>query len=325
MLQKLFQKYTGLLRNLKAVYVLNNLLHWRALRRNAPLYRQLGLRKSVVSPISSTDFKDRHSADLPIVDRPDALQFLKRLPDFQALDASLQAKIEGFLQDGYMILEGFFPKEKTEALNAEVEELLNKGGADYNYTGRKIFNLWEKSAVAQDVFFKNPELLRLLSLLMGKTALPFQSLNFTLGSEQRAHSDSIHMTTEPQGYLMATWIALEDCHAENGPLFYYPGSHRLPFVSTADYDSGNTNFTIGADSNKRYENKIAALIAEKGLKKQLFLAKRGDVLIWHANLLHGGSPIGKPGSTRKSMVCHYFAEGVLCYHEMTQRPAILKA
>jgi len=47
------------------------------------------------------------------------------------------------------------------------------------------------------------------------------------------------------------------------------------------------------------------------------------VLIWHANLLHGGSPILRPGATRRSMVCHYFAEGVICYHEMSQRPALV--
>jgi ectoine hydroxylase-related dioxygenase (phytanoyl-CoA dioxygenase family) len=223
-----------------------------------------------------------------------------------------------------MILEGYFSKENTDTLNAEVDQLLQSGQTGYNYTGRKIFNLWEKSPLARDHFFKEPGLLRLLSLLLGKSVIPFQSLNFTLGSEQRAHSDSIHMTTEPPGYLIATWIALEDCTADNGPLFYYPGSHRMDYITTEHYDSGNTALTIGSDSNKRYEDKIAEVIENKRLEPQLFLAKRGDVLIWHANLLHGGSPIRKPGATRKSMVCHYFAEGVICYHEMTQRPAILK-
>jgi ectoine hydroxylase-related dioxygenase (phytanoyl-CoA dioxygenase family) len=91
-----------------------------------------------------------------------------------------------------------------------------------------------------------------------------------------------------------------------------------------DYDSGNTRFTIGENSNRHYEDRIEALIRERGLEKKLLLAKRGDVLIWHANLLHGGSAIQRPGATRRSMVCHYYAEDVLCYHEMSQRPAIVK-
>jgi ectoine hydroxylase-related dioxygenase (phytanoyl-CoA dioxygenase family) len=76
-------------------------------------------------------------------------------------------------------------------------------------------------------------------------------------------------------------------------------------------------------SNRKYEDKIEEIIAEKGLEKRIFEAKRGDVLIWHANLLHGGSPIAREGLTRRSMVCHYFVEGVICYHEMTQRPALM--
>jgi hypothetical protein len=34
-------------------------------------------------------------------------------------------------------------------------------------------------------------------------------------------------------------------------------------------------------------------------------------------------PVKQEGSTRKSMVAHYFAEGVICYHEISQRPALV--
>jgi hypothetical protein len=322
-LQRFFQRYTGLLRSLKVVYVLNNLLNAGRLWPNRALYRRFGLRKSVLAPVGSADFAGRHDGDLPWLDRPGALERLEEHRDFARFAPEVQEQLRRFVRDGYMVLEGFFTAEETGALNAEVERALQSGRAGYNYTGRKIFNLHQTSALARDRFFRHPELLRLLSFVLGKPALPFQSMNFTLGSEQRAHSDSIHMTTEPPGYLIATWIALEDCTPDNGPLFYYPGSHRLPFVTTGHYDSGNTAWTIGAESNRRYEDKIEAVIRENGLEKQSFLARRGDVLIWHANLLHGGAPIRQPGATRKSMVCHYFADGVLCYHEISQRPALL--
>lgn len=322
-LQRLFQKYTGSLRNLKAVYVVNNLLNADRLRHNRELYRRFGLRKSIFSPLGSRDFGPEHHPDIPWLDRPDALTALEQHPDFQQFSADWQEQARHFVTQGYLVLKNVFPPEATDALNAEVDQLLASGQAGFNYTGRKIFNLHETSALADTQFFRQPELLRLLTFLLGKPVIPFQSLNFTLGSEQRAHSDSIHMTTEPPGYLIATWIALEDCPADSGPLFYYPGSHRLPYVTTEHYDSGNTAWTIGQHSNRRYEDKIAEVIRENALEKKLFQAHRGDVLVWHANLLHGGSPITRPGATRKSMVCHYFAEGVLCYHEISQRPAIL--
>jgi ectoine hydroxylase len=56
-----------------------------------------------------------------------------------------------------------------------------------------------------------------------------------------------------------------------------------------------------------------------------FLPRKGDVLIWHANLLHGGRAIAAPGATRRSLVAHYFAKDVLCYHEVTERPAVVAA
>jgi ectoine hydroxylase len=229
-----------------------------------------------------------------------------------------------FVTDGYMILKKFIPQPDVDALNNEVQEQLSKGEVGFNFTGRKIFNFHEKSQLANTQYFRNPELLRMMSFLLGRAVVPFQSLNFILGSEQRPHSDLIHMTTEPQGYLIAAWFALEPCTPENGALTYYPGSHKLPFISTQDYDSGNTYFTIGDDSNKHYEDKIESVIAENKLQPAQFLAETGDVLIWHANLLHAGSPITSkdPNTTRKSMVCHYYGQDVICYHEMSQRPAL---
>lgn len=323
MLQRFFEKYTGVLRSLKIVYVLNNLLHAGRLWRNRALYRRYGLNKSVFSPIGSADFQAGHHPDIPWLDRPNALARLEEHPEFQTFAPATQEQLRRFVTDGYMILEQVFPKEMTDALNTEVDGLLASGKAGYNYTGRKINDLWEQSTLADEYFFRNPDLLRLLSFALGKRALPFHALNFTQGSEQRAHSDSIHMATEPPGYLIATWIALEDCTPDNGPLFFFPGSHRLPYLTTQHYESGNTAFTIGDDSNRRYEDAIAALLEREGLQQKLFLGKRGDVLVWHANLLHGGSPIRQAGATRRSMVCHYFAEGVICYHEMSQRPALL--
>lgn len=324
MLQRFFQKYTGFLRSLKAVYVINNVLHAQHLKPNKALYQRFGLKKSVFSPIGSSDFKGKHHPDIPWIDQENALSQIEVQPDWDKLPAAFQAKISHFIENGFMVLENYFPQNDTDALNETVAQMLETGKANFNYTGRKIFNLFEKSALANERFFRHPELLQLLSFLLGKKVIPFQTLNFTEGSEQRAHSDSIHMSTEPQGYLIATWIALEDIQEGSGPLVYYPGSHRLPYLTTEHYDSGNTQWTIGAHSNRRYEDAIERLIQENGLQKQVFLPKRGDVLIWHANLLHGGSPILKPGATRQSMVCHYYAEGVLAYHEMSQRPAILK-
>jgi phytanoyl-CoA hydroxylase len=69
---------------------------------------------------------------------------------------------------------------------------------------------------------------------------------------------------------------------------------------------------------------MAEKIVVLGLKKEIWRPKKGDLMIWHANLFHGGEPQANKTKTRKSMVLHYFKKGVICYHEITQRPALLK-
>ena len=51
---------------------------------------------------------------------------------------------------------------------------------------------------------------------------------------------------------------------------------------------------------------MAQKIEEQGLEKKIFLAKKGDLLIWHANLFHGGEAQKNKSLTRKSVVFHYF-------------------
>ena len=55
----------------------------------------------------------------------------------------------------------------------------------------------------------------------------------------------------------------------------------------------------------------------------MFLARKGDVFLWHANLMHGGEPHHDKALTRKSMVFHYFSRAHICYREITQRPALM--
>ena len=42
-----------------------------------------------------------------------------------------------------------------------------------------------------------------------------------------------------------------------------------------------------------------------GLEEKTFLPSKGDVLIWSADLAHGGSRVSDTSLTRKSVVGHY--------------------
>jgi len=310
---------TDFIRSFKITYTISNLFNYSKLKGNATLYKKYGLKKSVISPISSKDFKQLPQQPLPWLDEKSLKDISGEHAEFQSFPQNIQESIVNWSEDGYAILPGFFAKEADE-VNRVIKEKLKSGELKFRYGNKIMFALNQSELIRK---MGNDALMtKILSFLLGKEVKLFQSINFIEGSKQRAHSDIVHMTTYPQGYLIAIWIALEDIKEEQGALFYYPGSHKLPYILNDEFNSGSSYFRLGANSYKAYEDRIEDEIKTQGLQKKVLEAKKGDVLIWHANLLHGGSAITKPGSTRKSMVFHYYADGVICYHEITQRPAV---
>jgi hypothetical protein len=89
-----------------------------------------------------------------------------------------------------------------------------------------------------------------------------------------------------------------------------------------DFGNESSDLTLGNKKYSDYTDKVQSLAEEHNLEKKTFLARKGDILIWHANLLHGGEPITKEGSTRKSMVFHYYTKDAICYHEISERPTL---
>ena len=293
-----YDKYTGILRRLKVVYVVNNLLNYKYLKRNKPIYDKYQIKRPVWQSISS-----KHFDKLPQV-------------------ADVVSSNEQWEKDGYLHLKQHFSSDFVEEINQAMARALDNGTVSFNYTGKKVLFAYEKVALLREII-NDPSLRELLERLTNEKIVPFQSINFQYGSEQAAHSDSVHMATYPQGGLIAIWVALDDIEEDNGPLFYYPGSHKLPYASNLDMGNA-TGAVLSANPNKNYEEYQQRIIEEKGLKAEELSAKKGDVFVWHANLLHGGMPHLNKDKTRRSMVVHYFVKDRICYHELSQRPAVVK-
>lgn len=47
------------------------------------------------------------------------------------------------------------------------------------------------------------------------------------------------------------------------------------------------------------------IINRGGLQKEQFIAKKGDVLIWHARLMHRGTVPNNPDLWREAVILHY--------------------
>ncbi|MFK7934384.1 MAG: phytanoyl-CoA dioxygenase family protein [Saprospiraceae bacterium] len=313
----------NLARRFKPFYPLYNYFQKKQLQHVARAYDKLGLKKKYYSPISSKDFVKLEGKQ-PWLDRYLSKEKLPQNANFKQLKFEYQAALQHWSEQGYAILRNFYDLDTVAAINEVIEEKIASKNANWKWRNKIVNALHDTPeiyAIAHD-----ERLTDILTMLLGKTVYPIQSLNFITGSQQATHSDSIHMTTFPLGYLIAVWIALEDVEEGSGLLHYYPKSHQLPYILSEDYDHGDTKYFFGKTPYAAYERKIAEVVEKQTFEKQLFKAKKGDLLIWHANLLHGGEPVTRPNATRKSMVLHYFVEtdDVVCYHEVTQRPALVK-
>lgn len=218
---------------------------------------------------------------------------------------------------GYAVFD--FPDEDLEArikrVRACLSPLLGIDNGDpekiKNPRDRRIQDAWTFDEDVRAIA-ANGAVLDLLSKLYGRRAFPFQTLNFPVGTEQAKHSDLVHFSSLPERFMCGVWLAMEDIASDAGPLFYYPGSHRWPSMTNALI--GRRGYDTQLDSAQDpYGPAWEALCQAYEAKPEPFLARKGQALIWCANLLHGGGPIHNPRLTRWSQVTHYYFEDCIYY------------
>ncbi len=204
--------------------------------------------------------------------------------------------------------------EEGRALADRVAAEMDRSFARYGGVGR-IQDAWLRSRAVRRLATL-PKVKRLLDLAYGRPAFAFQTLNFRLGTQQHVHSDAIHFHSVPERFMCGVWTALEDIAPGAGPLAYHPGSHKLP-VLTMRAAGVNHSPPTPDDYGKTYVPALAARLDASVLPSTTAVLRKGEALVWAANLAHGGSPITDPGSTRRSLVTHYFFKGCLYHTPMT--------
>lgn len=240
--------------------------------------------------------------DIPWVESP---FFSTLLPRFAKTREQTEAA-RLFHDQGYLILPDLIPETVCDRIIGETKSLYT----DQDDGPRSYYRCqdgWKESPSVRELAC-NRTISDWLSFLYGRRSFPFQTLNFKFGSQQRAHADVIHFSSMPTRYMCGVWVALEDTGPENGPLFYYPGSNRLP-----EYNLYHLGMGMHARNYTRYEDFIESLMQTEGFARQQLFAKKGTALIWAANLVHGGSPVLKPEQSRWSQVTHYYFDNCVYY------------
>jgi hypothetical protein len=218
---------------------------------------------------------------------------------------------------GYAVLD--FPDQD---IDARIERIKTHLGPRYNIPfddpqsdktigERRIQDAWKFDDDVRAIA-TNEAMLELLSKLYGRRAFPFQTLNFPVGTQQEAHTDSVHFSSLPERFMCGVWLAMEDIGPDAGPLFYLPGSHRWPMLTNAMIGRRGYGSSL-ASAQEPFADGWRALCEAYGASQEPFLARKGQALIWTANLLHGGSHQTDPTLTRWSQVTHYYFDDCIYY------------
>lgn len=240
--------------------------------------------------------------DVPWTDSPLFEELLARA----ALSAGDEQLVRRFAADGVVVIDPALEDSLLDEIESELEQrhpALQRRGVG------RVQDAWLDCPAVKRLA-TSESVLDVLHLLYQRAPIPFQTLNFEVGTQQRTHSDTIHFQTFPPNWMAGVWVALEDATERNGQLHYVPGSHRVaPLIDPTPLDTGEDDRTPYA----RYEDYVDMTIDGLGLQRVGIDVPRGHAVIWSANVMHGGSGIKDPSSTRRSQVTHYYFPGATYY------------
>jgi ectoine hydroxylase-related dioxygenase (phytanoyl-CoA dioxygenase family) len=227
---------------------------------------------------------------LPPLDRPDVAE------------DGLSAAQRAWRRDGVLILPRFLPDDLMDAYSARRARLNQPGGWPSPTPHMQVPELRSLALY--------PPLMACMKELISEQMMLHLCLTGWVSTERDWHQDDYLNAPFVNSWYAAVWMALDDIHPDSGPFEYIPGSHVWPLLrghkvrsfmprasaKTRSWPKLSESFVVPA-----VENEIVA----RGAPVKDFIAKRGDVLIWHGRLLHRGSKPKQPGMMRKALICHY--------------------
>ena len=183
------------------------MLHWRP-------------RKGVVDSVTTNPAPIRPRVSLPARPWYDDESILVPPPEYAEAAGGPEpadtARLRCWRRDGFLQLKGAVPKERIDALVADVDRrwqdassglwvehynpeqvLISPAQPEFREQPHKVLDVHAKSAAAQAVL-ASPELERWLHLCLGPQVLAFQSLVFDRGTQQTLHRDTNYVGVDPR-------------------------------------------------------------------------------------------------------------------------------
>jgi hypothetical protein len=154
-----------------------------------------------------------------------------------------------------------------------------------------------------------PPLLRKIEELIPTPMAVSLALTAWISTTRTWHQDEYLNPPYMNAWYLAVWMALDDIDPDCGVFEFVPGSHRWPLMRGEKIRAALPPDKLTAQWPLHAEEMVTpvfdAKITESGLPIRKFLAKKGDVLIWHGRLAHRGSLPKVKGMVRPALIAHY--------------------
>lgn len=122
-------------------------------------------------------------------------------------------------------------------------------------------------------------------------------------SQKPWHQDSVFSNPTAYNNYIGAWVASEKIHPEAGPFQLIPTSHNWKLDKYSAYFGENSGEIIDG----RWVNKYIkqAIQDHSDIEPFTFLGEKGDILIWHGNLLHRALIPTDTSILRRAIIGHY--------------------
>ena len=252
-------------------------------------------------------------------DAPDAMfRLAKRFRDGEVSQDECD-DLRHFIEHGWLIWRNAIPADIIDAFVHDIRTLHEHPGMFVRTDHRNgqpalmlndnrpdrfesYFDLYVNLRSSREVCL-HPRIARFLSLVFETPPLAMQQLLFQRSNAHGVHQDTSVVAVEDPLLLAASWIALQDVTEGSGELAFYDRSHTLPHYL---FEGGSKHIVRGPGVQQEYEASLRQACEKAGMEYQRFLARKGDVFFWAADLVHRSHPRSLPDETpRLSCVTHY--------------------
>jgi ectoine hydroxylase-related dioxygenase (phytanoyl-CoA dioxygenase family) len=215
----------------------------------------------------------------------------------------------------------------TEAEVDEINEELNRLRLERNAAEPEKWQEYEpfmyphKLSPKLEKLFAHPKMVEAIEFLMEGDIVGMQTWAYykpkgELGRDQ--HQNAFY-TGCGHNEIVNTALALDNHDPENGAVWNYEGSHRLPILPIEDNEERKATNT---DNWRSERGKSCVMPEGHDFRKVEGYLKKGQVALLHSHVVHGSEPNSDTTRMRRNFLCGYSKQGAYFHpgNQMKREP-----